>query len=80
MKVCSIVLFLMLVGCSSPDEAETKTEAENKTAVEDRATVFDPLVQALDKAKAVEDIVMQQKRDMDAALKRLEGEEEDSEE
>jgi len=78
MKVFSIFLLLMLVGCSSPDEP--KTELEKETAVEDRATVFDPLVRSLDKAKAVEDIVMQQKRDMDAALKRLEGEEEDSEE
>ncbi len=78
MKVFSIFLLLMLVGCSSPDEP--KTELENETATEDRETVFDPLVKSLDKAKAVEDIVMQQKRDMDAALKRLEGEEEDSEE
>ena len=78
MKIFSIVLFLMLVGCSSPDES--KTELENETAAEDRETVFDPLVKSLDRAKALEDIVMQQKRDMDAALKRMEGGEEDPEE
>lgn len=38
----------------------------------DKETVFDPLVQNIDKAKEVEDKVMQQKARMDEALKAAE--------
>ena len=72
MKFILIFILLGLIGCDSTE----KTEAEQ----EDRETVFDPLVESLDKAREVEDIVMQQKRDMDAALEQMEGETDDPEE
>lgn len=46
----------------------------------DEAKVFDPLIQSVDKAKAVEDTVLQQKEAMDEAMKRMEEGGEDTDE
>ena len=76
MKFISIFLLLVMVACGSSENTETEvTEAEE---TQDTETVFDPLLETIDKAKAVEDIVMQQKRQMDEALKEMEGETDDS--
>ena len=56
----------VLPGCGAP---------EDTTADTDRETVFDPLVETLDEAEQVEDVVLQQKRQMDEALRSMEGEE-----
>jgi len=75
MKFISIFLLLVMVACGSSENTETEaTEAE---ATQDTETVFDPLLETIDKAKAVEDIVMQQKEQMDEALKEMEGETDD---
>ena len=71
MKLFLMFFILSLAGCDSSKETEVEQE--------DRETVFDPLVESLDKAKEVENIVLQQKLDMDAALQRMEGESDDSE-
>ena len=76
MKCFSIFLLLMLVGCGSSEDTETDTT--DATEAQDVETVFDPLLESIDKAKAVEDIVMQQKQQMDEALKKMEGETDDS--
>jgi hypothetical protein len=70
MKFIAVVLSLVLAGCGSSDDAATEAE--------DRETVFDPMIETLEKAEAVEDLVMQQKKDMDAALDRMEGETDDT--
>lgn len=76
MKVISILLLLLMVACGSSEN--TGTEATEAEETQDTETVFDPLLETIDKAKAVEDIVMQQKRQMDEALKEMEGETDDS--
>lgn len=76
MKVISILLLLMMVACSSSEN--TGTEATEAEETQDTETVFDPLLETIDKARAVEDIVMQQKRQMDEALKEMEGETDDT--
>jgi len=76
MKCFSIFLLLMLVGCGSSEDTETDTT--DATEAQDVETVFDPLLESIDKAKAVEGIVMQQKQQMDEALKKMEGETDDS--
>jgi len=76
MKCYSIFLLLLLVGCGSSEDTETDTT--DATETQDVETVFDPLIESIDKAKAVEDIVMQQKQQMDEALKKMEGETDDS--
>ena len=76
MRVMSIFLSLILAGCGSADDAAT--QAEDREPAEDLETVFDPLVGTIDKANEVEGLVMQQKQQMDDALKRMEGETEDA--
>ena len=65
-----LLLGSVLPGCGSPEDTTGDT---------DRETVFDPLVETLDEAERVEDVVLQQKQQMDEALRRLEGEEEEPE-
>ncbi len=68
-----IMLCLMLSACGNEP-------ADDAASKEDKETVFDPLIESVDKAKGVEDTVMQQKEDMDEAMKRMEEGTEDSEE
>lgn len=70
MKFAAIILCLVLTACSSPDEGSIEAE--------DKETVFDPMVETIDKAAEVEDLMMQQKVDMDEALRRAEGEVDDA--
>ncbi len=60
----------VLPGCGSPEDTTDDT---------DRETVFDPLTETLDEAGQVEDVVRQQKRQMDEALRRMEGDEDEPE-
>lgn len=76
MKFISIFLLLVMVACGSSEN--TETEATEAKEMEDTETVFDPLLKSIDKAEAVEDIVMQQKEQMDKALREMEGETDDS--
>ena len=46
---------------------------ENEKPQEDKETVFDPLVENIDKAKAVEDQIMQSKDRTDQAIAEAEG-------
>ena len=71
MKFIVVIVVLVLAGCTSSDDAATEAE--------DRETVFDPMIETIDKAEEVEDLIMQQKKDMDAALDRMEGETQDEE-
>jgi len=45
---------------------------------DDEQKVFEPLIESVDKAKAVEDTVLQQKEDMDEAMRRMEDGDDDS--
>lgn len=66
MKILNLIVFcLMLPACGNESADEAATH-------EDEETVFDPLIESVDKAKGVEDTVMQQKEDMDEAMQRME--------
>lgn len=72
----TLILFLfwlMLSACSKEAADEAPSEA-------DKETVFDPLIESVDKAKDVEDTVLQQKEDMDEAMRQMEEGTEDPEE
>jgi len=78
MKLFSIAIIFLLAGCGSPeDKSSQSTETGDDASVE---SVFDPMVESLDKAREVEGVVMQQKQQMDEALRRMEGEADDPEE
>ena len=70
MKFAAIILCLIFTACSSPDEGSANAE--------DKETVFVPMIETIDQAAEVEDLVMQQKADMDEALRRAEGDAEDA--
>jgi hypothetical protein len=71
MKMLALVLCcLMLAGCGG---ASDTTEAKK-----DEEKVFDPLIQSVDKANAVEDTVLQQKKDLDEAMRRMEDGDDDA--
>ena len=63
MRILTLAFLLVLAACGG----------SNSAGEEDKETVFDPLVQDLDKAKQVEDQVLEQKRQLDEALKEAEG-------
>ena len=65
MKILALMMCLMLSGCGNEP-------ADDAASQEDKETVFDPLIESVDKAKGVEDTVMQQKKDMDEAMQRME--------
>jgi hypothetical protein len=63
---------LVLVGCGGPEPKQDKAEAERLGRDTD-ATVFDDMIQTQDKARAVENLTLGRKDDLDQALERSEG-------
>jgi hypothetical protein len=66
-------LLVLLVACGSPDSSVTTdssatTDRERREAAAERENVFDPMVSSMDRARGVEDINMNRKAEMDAAL------------
>jgi hypothetical protein len=63
-----------LVACGAPAPApQDKQEAEALGRDTD-ATVFDDMIQTQDRARAVEDLTLGRKGEMDAAIEQSEGE------
>ena len=60
----TIFAALLLTACGGASDDSAREAEEEK--------VFEPLIQSVDKAKAVEDTVNQHKKDMDEAMKRME--------
>jgi hypothetical protein len=71
MKILILGMLLVLVGCGDSG-SDRSTEAA--APQEDRETVFDPMVSSIDKAKQVEQQIFDQKKQMDDALSKMEGE------
>ncbi len=64
---------LIVVGCSAP-APEPKDEAEARALGRDTdETVFDDMIQTQDKARAVEDLTLGRKDELDRALEASEG-------
>lgn len=59
MRIIALVVFLALAGCGGGKDSEGNQ----------KESVFDPMVDNIDKAKEVEDTVMEQKAAMDQAIK-----------
>jgi hypothetical protein len=71
-KALLIGLGLVLGGCSGGGDQETAGETE------DRDSMVQPMVDAMDDAKAVEDQVMEHKQDIDDAVEDAEESVEDA--
>lgn len=63
---------LVLMGCGGPEPKQDKAEAQRLGRDTDE-TVFDDMIQTQDKARAVEDLTLGRKDDLDQALERSEG-------
>ena len=66
MRILTLIMFCLTLSACGNEPAD---DAASK---EDEETVFDPLIESVDKAKGVEDTVMQQKEDMDEAMQQME--------
>jgi len=64
---------LMACGAPAPEPEMDKAEAEALGRDTDE-TVFDDMIQTQDKARAVEDLTLGRKDELDQALKQAEGE------
>lgn len=64
-----ILAGVLAAGCGSGDREEEV----------DRETVFDPLVDTLDQAEAVNDLTLEHKSRMDEALDEMEGDDDEPE-
>jgi hypothetical protein len=58
--------FGLLVGCSNPDDVVDYEDEGDEGEVEE--TVFDPMVDSMDRAAGVEDLGMDRKAEMDEAI------------
>jgi len=67
----SSLMLTCLVACGN-GEPQDKEEARAKGRDTDE-TVFDDMIQTQDKARAVEDLTLGRKGDMDAAIEQSEG-------
>ena len=66
MRILTLIVFSqMLAACGNEP-------ADDATTQDDEETVFEPLIESVEKAKGVEDTVMQQKEDMDEAMQQME--------
>lgn len=65
-------LLIMAVVACSPPEPQDKEAARAKGRDTDE-TVFDDMIETQDKARAVEDVTLGHKKDLDAAIEQSEG-------
>ncbi len=76
-KLFSLAMAMILIGASggcgagSSDPDKGKTEAEKQQALRD--STFGPMVETLDRAKAVEQLQQKRKNKLDAAMENSEG-------
>jgi hypothetical protein len=67
MKYLLVPASLLILGCGDGGSRYTEDEKAEETETVGKE-IADDLVSAQDRARAVEDVVMQQKRDLDVAI------------
>ena len=68
MRILMLALCLTIMACGSGSDAAKEDISEEK-----KEGVFDPLISNIDKAKAVEQQVLNQKDQLDKAIRESEG-------
>jgi hypothetical protein len=69
----ALVAIIALAGCSSPSTEQPDEEEARALGRDTDETVFDDMVQTQDKARAVEDLTLGRKDELDLALEASEG-------
>jgi hypothetical protein len=77
-RLIGLVFTLALAACGGGEPAETEPAADEAAQADE--SFAEPLVDSLEKAKAVDQQVQQHKQDIDRALAEAEGETEDDDE
>jgi hypothetical protein len=73
------LLMVGLAGCGAPPADREKAEvAPEPGSQEAEETVFDDMIQTQDRARAVEGVLMDSKRDLDTAIDHAEDDAEDA--
>ncbi len=70
----SALLLAMLAACGAPAPEPQDKEAAREKGRDTDETVFDDMIQTQDRARAVEDVTLGRKAEMDAAIEQSEGE------
>jgi hypothetical protein len=68
----SALLLATLAACGAPAPAPQDEEAARQQGRDTDETVFDDMIQTQDRARAVEDVTLGRKAEMDAAIERSE--------
>ena len=68
----SVLVLALLAACGAPAPPQDEAEARAKGRDTDK-TVFDDMIQTQDRARAVEDLTLGRKSDLDKALEQSEG-------
>lgn len=61
LQIFCVLIFVFLAGCGSSDQPASQTEKSEKT-------VFDPMVDAMDRAKRIEQLSKDRKQQLDQQL------------
>jgi hypothetical protein len=64
----AIALAVLLAGCGAPPAEDENAAAPEPGSQEAEETVFDDMIQTQDRARAVEGVLMDSKRDLDEAI------------
>jgi hypothetical protein len=68
----TLVLAALLAGCGAPPAGNEEGPAPEPGSQEAEETVFDDMIQTQDRARAVEDVLQESKRDLDTAIDQAE--------
>ena len=69
----SAILLATLAACGAPAPAPQDKESAREKGRDTDETVFDDMIQTQDRARAVEDLTLGRKVEMDAAIEQSEG-------
>ena len=69
----ALVAAMALVACDAPPREEPDEEEARALGRDTDETVFDDMIQTQDKARAVEDLTLGRKHELDQALEASEG-------
>jgi hypothetical protein len=67
------LVLMALVACGTPEPEPQDDEEAEALGRDTDETVFDDMIQTQDRARAVEDVNLGRKSDMDAAIEQSEG-------
>ena len=72
-RAAAVILTALLTACGGSSQEEAGSAAEGPAAQAPQQTVFDDMVGAQDRARAVEDVAAERQRELQRTLEEAEG-------